>query len=377
MPAERSYDGLLERLLVPRIGERPLGFPRRVHDFVERAARNAGQSRASLLEGLLAGRTPELLDGLIDAATVGHTAFFRHPLQFDHLRGLLPQLQSSRSRPLELWCAGCSTGEEAYSLALCAEELGVSVRILATDVNPRAIQMARAGHYREGPRTSARDAASEWTAPEALKRLIRFELASLMGENPAPEAVRFDVIFCRNVLIYFERESVPTILARLAGHLTPGGAIVVSPADAVLPLPQCLTWSSPAGWLTLRAKKDRFPSPFEARPGPADPEPRPAHGADGDANSPLEEAARLLQTGQRDEAEQLLSDLLNQDPSDVVAWFLLGEALLRRGEQVQAQLAFRRASGLTASPFEGIDLDDDSAVADARLTLRLRSNRTS
>jgi tetratricopeptide (TPR) repeat protein len=150
----------------------------------------------------------------------------------------------------------------------------------------------------------------------------------------------------------------------------------VSPADSVLPLPECLTWGIPAGWLALRAHNVRIPSPLEALPGPADPRPRPANGPDGDVNSPLERAARLLQTGRRDEAEHLLSDLLNQDPGDVVAWFLLGEALLRRGEQVQAQLAFRRASGLKASAVEGIDLNDDSAVADARLTLRQRSNRT-
>lgn len=365
MLADRSYEGLLERLLAPRIGERPLGLPRRVHAFVERASRATGESRFSLLEAMLAGRHPELLEGLIDAATVGHTAFFRHPVHFEHLRGLLPQLGRARGRTLELWCAGCSTGEEAYSLALCADELGVSVRILATDVNPRAIQTAREGRYKDSPLATTGSGPEEWVAPDRLKRAVRFEQASITSDTPAPEAARFDLIFCRNVLIYFDRASVSGILERLAQYLAAGGAIVVSPADAVLPLPSCLTWNTPAGWLKLCSENLRVPSPKVTRIEQRELPELAANDAEPPVSSAIEHAARLLQSGRRDEAERMLCGLLNQDPAAVAAWFLLGEALLRRGEHVQAQLAFRRASGLKAST-EGIDLDDPLALTGTR-----------
>jgi chemotaxis methyl-accepting protein methylase len=124
--------------------------------------------------------------------------------------------------------------------------VAVPLRILAIDANPRALRVARTGNYRTGPR----DAASNWSAPDSLRQVVRFEQASLTSESAAMGR-RFDIIFCRNVLIYFQRDDVPELVSRLARELVPGGAIVVSPADAVLPMPGCVAWSGASGWLTL------------------------------------------------------------------------------------------------------------------------------
>ena len=126
---------------------------------------------------------------------------------------------------------------------------------------------------------------------------------------------------------------------------------MVSPADAVLPLPSCLEWGSPPGWLKTHAARRSAPSPLgkpseplhpgRERAAPEPTEPRAAQ-------AQIERASRLRSSGKLEEAEQLLAIILNQDPSNVVAWYLLGEALLDRGEQAQANLAFRRAQGLSA-----------------------------
>ena len=359
MPASstRVLDALLDRLLTPRIGPCQPGSSRRIHDFVQRAAVAREQDGEVLLKQMLAGDAPELLDALINSATIGHTAFFRHPAQFEHLRVWLPSLALARRKSLSLWCAGCSTGEEAYSLALCAEEVGVRVSILATDVNPIALQAAREGHYVATHRLRLPGDAAEWTAPPLLRKLVRFERASITGPDPTLGAGRFDLVFLRNVLIYFDRSTVAGLLARLSSHILPGGALVVSPADAVLPLPDCLWRGTVPGWLELpKARHDA------SEAGPAPPQartvqrlPAPVGALPIQPESHIERAARLLGSGARDEAERVLANLLNQDPDDLVAWFLLGEALLQRGERVQARLAFHRASRAPPREVDGID----------------------
>jgi chemotaxis protein methyltransferase CheR len=141
---------LIDRLLVPRVGHPPGNWPRRVYEVIERMAEAADEDPVALLNRALSGADTSLGDALLDAATVGHTSFFRHAEQFTELKQRLPLLAQKRRKPLKIWCAACSTGEEAYSVALTAEQLGVEVRILATDVNPVAIEIARLGHYHAG-----------------------------------------------------------------------------------------------------------------------------------------------------------------------------------------------------------------------------------
>jgi chemotaxis protein methyltransferase CheR len=350
---------LIDRLLVPRVGHPPGNWPRRVYEVIERMAEAEGVDPVELLNRALTGDNEELGDALINAATVGHTSFFRHAEQFAELRQRLPTMARKRRQKLKIWCAACSTGEEAYSVALSAEQVGVDVEIWATDVNPVAIEIARVGHYissRPG-RLPGPPTTKSWSAPELLKRRIHFMVQSIT--EPDPLLGPFDLIFCRNVLIYFDRDDVSDILATLSELLRPDGALIVSPADAVLPIPGCLARSSAAGFL-----RPSGAPPMSARwalPNrPATIRPPVSVGAIPIAGSsppepPLTRAARLLGAGEPIRAEELLTELLNRDPDHISAWFLLGEALLHRDERAQARAAFLRASRCDPSRAEDVD----------------------
>lgn len=351
---------LIDRLLVPRVGHPPGNWPRRVYEVIERMADAAGVDPVQLLNRALAGGNSRLGDALVDAATVGHTSFFRHVEQFTELRLRLPALAKKRGKTLKVWCAACSTGEEAYSVALTAEQVGVDVQILATDVNPVAIEIASAGHYHSARpgRVPGGATSHRWSAPQHLKERITFEVASIVE----PDALRgpFDMIFCRNVLIYFDRDDVADILATLAELLRPDGALVVSPADAVLPIPSCLGRSGSPGF--LRPSGEPPMSARWALPNrPATMRPPVSVGAlpvvvpQIPAEPPLVRAARSIGAGDSAAAELVLTELLNRDSGNISGWFLLGEALLQRDERAQARAAFLRASRCDPARAEDVD----------------------
>ena len=356
MSDPKLIDELLRRVLVPRVGHAPARWPRRAYEIVERAALAERSEPAAVLRRMVRVGGSPLLDQLVDAMTVGHTAFFRHPEQFDDLYRVFRELAQRRQLPLKVWCAGCSTGEEAYSVALCAEQAGVPVRILATDVNPLAIEIARAGRYKASRPLKLPGSATSWVAAEGLRRSLRFEVASLIDADPTLGLGPFDVIFCRNVLIYFDRDIVPEILEAISLELRPRGVIVISPADAVLPLPDGLTHGKAVGWLHAAGRPPlssrRIPllaEPLSERASmrsiPAAPVP----------TSQLELAARQLGSGQLAEAQVTLTALLDSDPDDMAGWFLLGEVLIQRGERSQARAAFLRASRCSVRDANGID----------------------
>jgi chemotaxis protein methyltransferase CheR len=360
----RLLSGLIDRLLIPRIGHAPGSWPRRVYEVVERMSQATGEDPVELLTEALRSSDSLLADVLLDAATVGHTSFFRHPEQFEKLRAELPRLAAKRRGPLRIWCAACSTGEEPYSVALVAEQTRTNVEILATDVNPVAIRIASAGRYtasRPG-KLPGPPGTTRWQASEELKRRITFEVGSIIDEEPPPGAP-FDLIFCRNVLIYFDRDDVAGIVERLAEHLATDGTLIVSPADAVLPTPDCVARTSTPGFLRLSTSPPasvrlpltaRAPSvrpPASVR-GHASIRPFALPGAD---EPPMVRAARLLGSGDPEQAERVLTELLNQDPDHLSAWFLLGEALLQRDEPAQARAAFLRASRSSPRPGEDVD----------------------
>ncbi|WP_437928841.1 CheR family methyltransferase [Sorangium sp. So ce291] len=360
----------LARLLSPRLGHAPSRWPETLYLHLRQRAAAAGQSEAEYVERVGQASEAAPLAMLLDAATIGHTAAYRHPEQFERLKRAIASLAGRRPGPLRIWCAGCSTGEEAYSAAECAEAAGVDAAVLGTDVNPVAIAVARSGLL---PQRSAVGAPlpAAWAerVPEALRRRVRFEVASLTAAQPALGAGPFDVIFCRNVLIYFEREQVPRLLARLAAELVPGGYLILSPAEGILPLPPELGRGPAPGWLQLAEGADAPPPPSRRAPGAAAAESAPAQ-APG-----VEEAARLLSAGRAADAEQVLSGLLNADPDHLEGWFLLGEALLARGERAQARAAFLRVLRCSAGGARGVDDAEALRRAAARRAEALRDPR--
>ena len=194
---------------------------------------------------------PRALDELIVKLTVPETYFFREPAQFDYLRReILPELRQRRrfERPIRIWSAGCSSGEEAYSLAImCTQEgLARQTHILATDISPVALGKAREGAYGEWSLRGASAVAARaylvanggryQVAPQ-LRRLVQFEFLNLaLDVYPSfvTGTVGLDLILCRNVLIYFNQETIREVAQRLYDSLAPGGWLITGAGDPSL-----------------------------------------------------------------------------------------------------------------------------------------------
>lgn len=179
----------------------------------------------------------------VNAFTINHTAFFREQHHFD----ILGKFVSTRPKPLDIWCSAASTGEEAYSIAMTVREhcpspdMGVS--ILATDIDSDALDKARQGVYTLEriepvpeawlPRYFQRGVGArkgQARVKPVLSRMVEFDEFNLVGTSwPANNS--FDAIFCRNTMIYFDREDQTRILERFAAVIRPGGLLFVGHSE--------------------------------------------------------------------------------------------------------------------------------------------------
>lgn len=203
-------------------------------------------------------RTPNAVDEipeLINAVTTNHTAFFRERHHFDHLRkDVLPRLiqeRAGRRGRIRIWSAACSSGEEPYSAAAISRDVighrsDLDFKILATDIDTDILDRAAAGQYpaeqferlpadlRPLLRLEAQSARGEARIAEDLKRLIAFKRLNLIERWPMKGP--FDVIFCRNVFIYFDTPTKAAILDRYVALLQPGGFLYLGHSES-LPQP--------------------------------------------------------------------------------------------------------------------------------------------
>lgn len=208
-------------------------------------------SFAGYCEMLEEGDTAELTR-FVNAITTNLTAFFREPHHFEYLGGtLLPGLlnQSRFERRLRIWSAGCSTGEEPYSIAMTVKEAVKDVmrwdfRILATDIDSQVLATAAAGIYLEDRLQSLdRERLRRWFAKginanagklrvkRELQDVIDFQQLNLM--NAWANLGEFDVIFCRNVVIYFDQQTQRTLFERFAERLRPGGYLFLGHSESL------------------------------------------------------------------------------------------------------------------------------------------------
>lgn len=186
--------------------------------------------------------------------TVGETYFFRDPSSFDLLGGaVLPALVTSaggRDMTLRVWCAGCSSGEEPYSIAIALHRFLPNiadwrVRILGTDINPVALQKAVRGEFREWSFRSTpehlRDRYFEpagdrtWKVVPEIRKMVRFSYLNLVRDSyPSTdtETNLMDLVFCRNVLMYFSAEQTRMVAERLQGAVGPDGWLFVGASEA-------------------------------------------------------------------------------------------------------------------------------------------------
>ncbi|MHB1586914.1 MAG: CheR family methyltransferase [Acidiferrobacteraceae bacterium] len=212
---------------------------------------NRYQDYYDLLMGSPAGE--QELQAMINAITTHKTQFFResHHFRFLFEHVLLPfRNQLRRCSPLRIWSAGTSSGEEAYSIAMTVREAipdrpDPAVRILATDISTDTLRRAETGIY---TMTLARQVPEvllhryflkgqglhdgQVSAKPELRSLIRFRHLNLM-DNPWPLDSRFDVIFCRNVLIYFDQTTQRQLVSRFGSLLEPGGTLMLGHSEAL------------------------------------------------------------------------------------------------------------------------------------------------
>jgi chemotaxis protein methyltransferase CheR len=183
---------------------------------------------------------------MVVALTTNVTRFFREPHHFEHLKTVvLPPLLTAarRGTPLRIWSAGCSNGQEAYSIALTILSLApdaaeLDIRILASDIDVNMLAEGREGLYGAGPmepvpvemrnRWFARE-GDRWRASETLRSLVVFNELNLIGEWPMRR--KFQAIFCRNVVIYFEEETQSRVFSRFLPLLAPDARLYIGHSE--------------------------------------------------------------------------------------------------------------------------------------------------
>jgi chemotaxis protein methyltransferase CheR len=184
---------------------------------------------------------------LLNALTTNLTGFFREKHHFDRLAGeFLPRLmQEKRDRRLRIWSAGCSSGQEPYTIAMVMRRVVTDLArwdalILATDIDSNMVAQAREGSYDESVAESIPPDYRRFTETgedgriamaDSLKSLIRFRRLNLIGEWPM--AGPFDAIFCRNVVIYFDKDTQRVLFDRYANMLRPGGWLFIGHSETL------------------------------------------------------------------------------------------------------------------------------------------------
>jgi chemotaxis protein methyltransferase CheR len=189
---------------------------------------------------------PAEVDRLRRALTINVTQFYRNPEAWTRLAAELSAIEWRQRVVCSGWSAGCASGEEAYTLAMVLSEAAGPapppvIRVDGTDVDPGCLQVANEGRYPERSLADVPMAVRDrWTAPEADHRLVGSRLRSRvrwhrhdLGREPPP-APPYDVITCRNVLIYFERASQERVLAGFVEALRPGGLLLLGKVEMLV-----------------------------------------------------------------------------------------------------------------------------------------------
>jgi chemotaxis protein methyltransferase CheR len=191
---------------------------------------------------------------VVESMTTHETLFFRDAAVFDMLRHeLLPEFARERQaiRTLRIWCAACSSGQEPYSLAMLLLELGMgdwNIQILGTDLSKQILERAARGRYLQIEVNRGLPAALlvkyfqraglEWQIKDTVRRLVRFTAQdlrqSMQGLGP------YDLILCRNVLIYFDMDTRRKIIAGLRRSLSPGGCLLLGASETTFNLDETL-----------------------------------------------------------------------------------------------------------------------------------------
>jgi len=204
-----------------------------------------------LIHVVRARREERLIGQVVDVMTTNETSFFRDKTPFEHLKdGILPVLaQARRGARIRIWCAACSTGQEPYSIAMMLDQhpqltQGVPVEIVATDISDRCLERARQGLFTQFEVQRGlpiqmlmhyfTQQDDHWRISERLRSLITFRKQNLI--EPTAALGKFDVVFCRNVLTYFDGPTKTDVLERVGQQLNPGGFLMLGGTESVVGL---------------------------------------------------------------------------------------------------------------------------------------------
>jgi chemotaxis methyl-accepting protein methylase len=359
-----------EALLKGRVG---LGSDRTVRARLSRCL-DDGASRLHLsLDDYLAriAVDDEAFQELLDRVTVQHSYFFRDPNQF---LALVELLAAAPRGPGTIWSAASANGQEAYSLAILLDECGrADWRVLATDVSEPALGRARAARYSKTEvrgisparlRQNFARSGDGWEVVPRLRERVDIRRHNLSAARPPLPGATFSIIFCRNVLIYFDKPGVEACIGRLVAYLPPGGHLFLGFSE---------TLETGSNGLELVRIGDAFV--YRRRPAGAKPAakramvrttPRPAPVGRVPRPAPVQfhaeplvqshaEPLRLLADGERafaagDQASAIIAfrKAIYLEPDEPVGYFQLGTVLERSGDRREARRAFAAAGAALA-----------------------------
>lgn len=342
----------------------------------------SGGDLAGFYQTLRLGKlTDPAWQAVIQSLTIGETYFFRDEASFKLLHSqLLPQLirrrRQAQQHELRIWCAGCATGEEPYSVAMTLRDILPDlpdwyVLLIGTDINAQALEQARKGVYRDWAfRQPVEDYQARyfeaepggWRIKDSLRDMVTFQQASLLHEPPM---LQCDLILCRNVLIYLSRDQIGHLEDGFFDALTPGGSLLLGASEAIRSqrdrwithvLPDLVYYQKPADSVWQSTVR------YESQPSAA-------HHSDEQFSLPPADyptAVACVRSDALEDAEALLNSLLDDQPDHIPARILLAYIFANRQDIAEAHRQLDMV------------LNQDSLQSDAhylRATLHMEANQ--
>lgn len=323
------------------------------------------------------GSDPAELQALLDEVTVQETQFFRNPPQVRALRRhVLPEIvrraTSDGTRRIRVWSAGCSTGEEPYTVAMLLRELvppgaaGWDIQVLATDVSSRAVDAARRAVYRPRSLRLAEDVdrdrwmvrtpgdASSYAVRDEVRELVDVRHHNVVSDPPPCGPGELDLVLCRNVTIYLTREATQALVQRLHGCLRDGGYLFLGHAETLWQISEEFTLV-PLGDAFVYRRVDA-PTPqrrqvLTDRRTAQEPWPHPERRGrtprrTATARERLHAAREAVAEGSYAQAADLALEVATAHPLEPAAHYLRGLALATAGADEEAVVSLRKAAYL-------------------------------
>ena len=215
-------------------------------------ARKAGLATLGELVAKLRQNNERLIVDVVEAMTTNESFFYRDKIPFDHFTNvIMPSLLAARAREkrVRIWCAAASTGQEPYSLAMCLKEMkdkvaGWRIEIIGTDLSTEVLEKAKAGMYSQFEVQRGlpiqllvkyfTQTGDTWQISPEIRAMVQYKPLNLLADFS--HLGNFDVVFCRNVLIYFDQETKVGVLNRIARMLEGDGFLVLGAAETVVGL---------------------------------------------------------------------------------------------------------------------------------------------